>query len=48
VLIVGCEASEFDPENGMSPVVRRAIDDAVDVVVNLIASVAPPRVAAEV
>jgi hydrogenase maturation protease len=46
VLIVGCEAAQFDPENGMSPVVRGAIDEAVRVVSKLLASVVPQRAAA--
>ena len=46
VLIVGCEAAHFEPENGMSPSVRGAVDEAVRVVLRLLASVAPQRAAA--
>jgi hydrogenase maturation protease len=48
VLIVGCEASQLEPENGMSSVVRHAVDEAVGIVLKLIASAAPQRAAAEV
>lgn len=46
VLIVGCEAAQFAPDNGMSPIVRGAVDEAVRVVLGLLASEAPQRAAA--
>jgi hydrogenase maturation protease len=48
VFIVGCEASQFEPDDGVSSVVRYAIDEAVDVVLKLIASTTPRTAAAEV
>lgn len=46
VLIVGCEPSQFEPEHGVSAVVRRAVAEAAGVVLDLIATMAPRRAAA--
>jgi hydrogenase maturation protease len=45
VLIVGCEPSHFEPASDMSPSARCAVDEATDVVMELIASLVSARAA---